>query len=161
MAGFPKKVLAGLATLACLATTPANAACWSNEAVDAAMVRDLETMLMVSTLRCRLGGMDMMEDYNHFISTARPALTQINDTLRNHFGTGNAALNAYDGYVTKVANRYGGGAEGLSCRDMNSILHAALAEGGSRQGLTRLAHNADVQPILPGGQCPLTVVATR
>jgi hypothetical protein len=160
MIGYARTFVSLAAAAACVMTLPAQAACWSDEAVDAAKVRDLETMLMVSSLRCKLSGVDMLDDYNSFIRTSRPALTQVNDALRSHFGTGNAALNAYDAYVTKIANRYGGGAEGLNCRDMVSILHAANAEGGSRKGLSRLARDADVQPLLPGGQCAVTI-ATR
>jgi hypothetical protein len=159
MSGFSRKLAGFAAAMACLVTAPAQAACWSDEAVDAAMVRDLETMLMVSSLRCKLSGVDMLDDYNSFIRSSRPALAQVNDELRSHFGTGNAALNAYDSYVTKIANRYGGGAEGLNCRDMASILHAARSEGGSRKGLTRLAHDAEVQPLLPGGQCGAKIAA--
>ena len=157
MMSFVKKIAFGAASVALLATAPAQAACWNDDAVEAAMVRDLETMLMVSALRCKLSGTDILPEYNRFINTSRPALTDVNTRLRAHFGNGFAALNAYDSYVTKVANRYGSGADGLNCNDMQSILQAANAESGSRTGLARLARDAAVEPLLPGGRCTVAI----
>lgn len=157
MRSFVKKITFGAVTAAMLVAAPAQAACWSKDASEAAMVRDLETMLMVSALRCKSSGNDLLPSYNRFITNSRSALTEVNTALRKHFGTGFAALNAYDAYVTKVANRYGSGAEGLGCDDMQSIIQAATAEGGSRAGLTRLARDAAVEPLLPGGRCEITI----
>jgi hypothetical protein len=134
---------------------PAHASCWKADQVAAAKVRDLETMLMVSALRCRAQG-NMLARYNKFVVNARPALTQVNDTLRSHFaesvGAGRS-LNAYDGYVTKIANRYGAGADGLSCDDLSSITDAAVSERPSFQALAALADRAGVEPLLDGGAC--------
>ncbi len=140
---------------AAIIAAPAHASCWKADQVAAAKVRDLETMLMVSALRCRAQG-NMLARYNKFVVQARPALTQVNDTLRTHFaesvGAGRS-LNAYDSYVTRVANRYGAGAEGLSCSDLSSITDAAVSEIPSFQALAALAERAGVQPLLEGGQC--------
>jgi hypothetical protein len=140
-----------------IAAAPAHAACWKADHVAAAKVRDLETMLMVSALRCRAQG-NMLARYNKFVVQARPALMQVNDSLRSHFaeavGQGRA-LNAYDGYVTKIANRYGAGVEGLSCADMVSITDAAIGEKPSFQALAALADRAGVQPLLDGDTCPV------
>jgi hypothetical protein len=133
-------------------------ACWSEREADAAQVRDMETMLMVSALRCRLSGADFLPDYNAFVRGSRVALTEANDTLRAHFAP-RGGLNAYDRYVTSIANRYGAGAEGLSCADMASILSAAASERGSYSGLVRLAHASGAQPVLAGGLCPVAMAA--
>jgi hypothetical protein len=147
---------------AAIVAAPAHAACWKADQVAAAKVRDLETMLMVSALRCRAHG-NLLARYNKFVVQARPALTQVNNTLRDHFtesvGSGRA-LSAYDGYVTKIANRYGAGAVGLDCADMSSITDAAISERPSFQALAALADRAGVQPILDGGQCGV-VIARR
>jgi hypothetical protein len=145
------------ATAALLATSPASAACWTDSEVSAARVRDMETMLMVSALRCRASGYDVLASYNQFVRESRPALTQVNDRLRGHFAAAvgqTQALNAYDRYVTGIANRYGAGAEGLGCRDMGSIISAARGEEGSLAGLERVARDAGVAPELNGGICP-------
>ncbi len=157
-----KSIAAAIALAAIGTSIPAQAACWSEEAVSAAKVRDLETMLMVGALRCRLSGENFLGDYNHLIQQSRTALTAMNDTLRAHFVEAagpRGGLDAYDRYVTAIANRYGAGAEGLTCADMASILSAANAEGGSAAGLARLANDAGVEPVLAGGRCPLTLAA--
>jgi hypothetical protein len=142
-----------------IVAAPAQASCWKADQVAAAKIRDLETMLMVSALRCRSSG-NMLVRYNKFVVQARPALTQVNDALRTHFaesvGAGRA-LNAYDGYVTRIANRYGAGADGLSCNDLSSITDAAVSERPTFQALAALADRAGVQPLLDGGPCNVTM----
>lgn len=126
----------------------------------AAKVRDLETMLMVSALRCRLSGQDFLADYNGFVRQSRAALIDVNDRLRAHFreAVGSAgALDAYDSYVTSIANGYGAGVTGLGCDDMRSILGAASASGYSIAGLEAIAERAGSRPKLPGGECPLEI----
>lgn len=144
---------------AAIVAAPAQASCWKADQVAAAKVRDLETMLMVSALRCRSSG-NMLARYNKFVVRARPALTQVNDTLRSHFAESvgqSRALNAYDSYVTRVANRYGAGADGLSCNDLSSITDAAASERPSFEALAALAERAGVQPLLDGGRCAVAV----
>ena len=147
------------AAMAAVPVTSAQAACWGETAINAAKVRDMETMLMVSALRCRSANPNILPAYNAFIRSSRVALTQVNDTLRRQFAD-QGGLNGYDRYVTSIANRYGAGAEGLSCDDMASILSAAQSERGSLAGLARLATVANVEPVLTDRRCPL-VVATR
>jgi hypothetical protein len=156
-----RSLVLALAAAAIIAA-PARASCWKADQVAAAKVRDLETMLMVSALRCRAQG-NMLARYNKFVVQARPALMEVNDMLRTHFaesvGAGRS-LNAYDSYVTKIANRYGAGADGLSCNDLSSITDAAISERPNLQALAALAERAGVQPLLDGGQCAV-VMARR
>lgn len=123
-------------------------------------------MLMVSALRCRFSDVTVMERYNAFVVQDRAALVQVNDTLRAHFAPGLSAkdaLNAYDNYVTAVANSYGAGAEGMSCADLGSIVDAALAEGASYAALATIAERARVEPRLDGGACeaPVTLAVLQ
>lgn len=155
MGDFIKTAVAGAVLLA-LPINTAQAACWGQNAVDAAKVRDMETMLMVAALRCRTTFKGMLPAYNDFIRTSRTALTSVNDTLRAQFAD-QGGLNGYDRYVTSIANRYGAGAEDLTCADMSSILEAARAERGSLVGLTRLADAANVRPVLPGSRCQTNI----
>lgn len=158
MGNMIKTTLAA-AVLVAVPITSAQAACWGETAINAAKVRDMETMLMVSSLRCRSVDPTILPAYNNFVRSSRVALTQVNDTLRRQFAD-QGGLNGYDRYVTSIANRYGAGAEGLSCDDMRDILSAAQAEGGSLTGLARLATSANVEPVLTDRRCPV-VVATR
>lgn len=158
------KVLSGVVVASVMVAAPAQAACWSAETVEAAKVRDMETMLMVSALRCRTTGFDFMGKYNAFVRSSRASLTVANDRLRQHFSAGVggvAGLNAYDRYATSLANRYGAGAEGLNCRDMASITDAALREGQSFESLSRLATRAQIEPETPGNRCPVAVAQAR
>jgi hypothetical protein len=135
----------------------AQAACWTPQEAEAAQVRDMETMLMVASLRCRLSGQNFMTNYNAFVRESRPALSSVNERLRTHFGS----LDGYDRYVTGVANRYGAGADGLTCRDMASIVSAARSEKGSVAGLAKLAKSSDIRANLPGGLCAMRVAQVR
>lgn len=169
------KLFQGAGVLACaaiLAASPAQAGCWNASEAAAAKVRDLDTMLMVSALRCRFSDVSVMERYNAFVVQDRAALVQVNDTLRAHFAPGlsaKEALNAYDNYVTAVANAYGAGAEGMSCADLGSIVDAAMADGASYDALVAVAERAGVQPRMDGGACetpasaaaPVTVAALQ
>lgn len=148
------KTVFGCAAAVAMLASPAQA-CWSDTQVAAAKIRDMETMLMVSALRCRLSGQDFLAEYNGFVSQSRVALTRVNDDLRGHFDD----LDGYDRYVTSIANRYGAGVEGLACDDMASILSAAKAEGGTYDGLARLAEAAQIAPRLDGGQCAVEIAA--
>jgi hypothetical protein len=154
-----KRIIAAL-TLSAISITSAQAACWSDTAVSAAKVRDLETMLMVSALRCRTAENVMLKQYNQFVIQSRLALTAVNETLRAQFA-GAGGLNAYDRYVTSIANRYGAGAAGLGCDDMTSILAAAQAESGSLNGLVRLANDAGVEPHLTDQRCAKAIAAAQ
>ena len=159
MGHFIKSALIA-ATLVALPVTSAQAACWGETAINAAKVRDMETMLMVSALRCRSTDAQILGAYNNFVRSSRVALTQVNDTLRRQFAD-QGGLNAYDRYVTSIANRYGAGSEGLSCGDMSSILSAAQAEGGSLPGLSRLATAAGVEPLLTGNRCTIALAVRK
>ncbi len=148
---FAVSCVAGVAAL----SAPAQAACWTELSASAAQVRTMETLLMVSALRCRNQGVNLLEDYNQFIRQSRGALDSVNGSLRAHF-SGPGGVAAYDRYVTSVANRYGGGVEGLGCDDMSAILAEALAADGSLQQLAAVARGAGVTPSLPGGRCLVT-----
>jgi len=149
-----KALAASIAVAVCAGS--ANAACWSDAAYKAAQLRELDTMLMVEALRCRKTSANFVETYNRFVEASRPALLKANGALKIHF-TGEVgakgALNAYDNYMTTVANRYGAGTEGLACEDMASIVEAALAAGGAEAALAQIVEAARMVPAIPGERC--------
>ena len=155
-----KKMLAAVLA-ATMPLAPATAAtCWKTSAVEAAQIRDFEMMLMVSALRCRSTDNNFLAAYNRFIREKRDALTQVNDELREHFRTvvgPVGALGAYDNYVTGLANVYGAGADGLACRDLQSITDAANALAPTRAALLELADAAGVTPHLSGARCDVVM----
>lgn len=151
--------ISALMAAALLAASPANAACWTETAYQAAQIRDFETKMMVSMLRCRLVGNDFTESYNRFVRSKREVLQGASAELQAEFaksvGKGRA-LNAYDDYMTKVANGYGGGADGLSCREASFMTDAAAKGETSRSELLALAEKSGSQPRVPGGRCGVT-----
>ena len=115
------------AGLAMIAGEAHAAGCWSDNAYQAAQLRDLDTMLMVATLRCRMKNVDFSTDYNRFVVDKRAILVAANGDMQSAFAqsVGKAkALGAYDDFMTKIANSYGNGMTGMSCEDF-----AALAAG--------------------------------
>lgn len=165
--GILGNTLAAAAATVMLAGS-ANATCWSDVAYKAAQVRELDTMMMVEALRCRKTAANFVHDYNNFVVASRPALLKANADLRSHFSDSvgqKGALNAYDNYMTTVANRYGAGTEGLACEDMASIARAALATNGSADALYQIAVAANMVPSIAGERCgaeplaPITIAA--
>jgi hypothetical protein len=152
-----KRATTMLALAGAVFANNAQAACWNETAFEAAQVRNLETMLMVASLRCRISGDDFLGSYNSFVRGSRPTLSAMNERLRTHFGD----LNSYDRYVTSVANRYGGGAAGLDCADMARILKSARAANGSANELVKIARLAGIKANTPGGRCSVTIARAR
>lgn len=162
-----KAVLVAGAVLA-LAGAPVQAACWTSQQVAAAKVRDFDTMLMVSSLRCRFESRQLANDYNAMVMRHRSGLSETNRTLGARFKTiygEREGLNQLDRYITQVANHYGAGTdEGLSCASLASIAQAATAEPQTVEALIGLAERAGVVPHTPEGVCtgptaPLVIAA--
>jgi hypothetical protein len=155
------KLIAGiLALTGVVATAPAQAACWTSNAISAAKVREFETVLMVSALRCKASGGAMLSNYNKFVRASRPALTEANDQLRAHFERQGSGLGGYDRYVTSLANRYGAGG-GFDCNEAAQMVHAALAGADSIEKLERLADRAQLAPVESSRSCPVTFAQKR
>lgn len=148
-----KKAMMVAGAVLALVSTPVNAACWTQSEVAAAKVRDFDTMLMVSGLRCRFKSVALINTYNAMVVRHRAALTEANMQLKGHFTPAIGGANALDSYITRVANRYGAGAEDLSCESLQSIAEAALNEPPTLAALTALAERAAVVPVLPEGAC--------
>ncbi len=147
---------AAMALAGMLAGNPVSAKCWSAEEVAAATLRDMDSMLMVSALRCRLAGRNFVADYNRFVRQARPALSAANEVLRARMG-----IEGYDRYQTLLANRYGGGADGMNCKQVAEVLSDAREEHGSATGLAKVAREVDASLSLPGGRCAPRVADRR
>ncbi len=144
-----------VAILALLTGSSANAQCSSEDVLAAAKMRNLDTLLMVSTLRCRTGGRDILPEYAQFLDQNRSALLSASATLQKHYGS--AA--AYDRFVTRVANHYGAGVSGLTCSALAAIASVARSARGDTTKLVAIAEHAGVAALLDGDVC--TNVAER
>ncbi len=145
-----------LALAAMITTVPASANCWKAEEIAAAKVRELDTMLMVSALRCRTSSGDFLAHYNRFVVDNRAVLAEDVLRLHAHFMTGgnvNRSLDLYDNFVTKMANHYGAGVDGMRCEDIESLVTAAESEAGSFDQLVQMADRAAIVPVLDDAAC--------
>jgi hypothetical protein len=154
----------GLAAAALVWAQPAAAAmaCWDEHETAAAKIRDLQSRLMVATLRCRAIGIDVLTAYNDFVRINRTTLQQANGVIRAQFdrGYGQEGQRFYDSFTTAMANEYGGDAtSGEVCDETAAIAaEAALAEGDVAR-LVDLADRTGRSPQLPGGVCPVTLTS--
>lgn len=161
MTGYGKGGLA-LAAAALLVAQPAAAAtgCWNSNEVAAAKVRDLQSRLMVSALRCRAMGYDMLAAYNAFVTANRETIQGANGVIKARLSTGIGAAagqSAYDAFATALANAYGGAATSHAGCDADAATASAAAmAAGDITALLALEDKAGPQPDLPGEACPVT-----
>jgi hypothetical protein len=154
----------GLAAAALLYAQPASAAmsCWDEHETAAAKIRDLQSRLMVATLRCRAIGIDVLTAYNDFVRINRTTLQQANGVIKAQFdrGYGLEGPRFYDSFTTAMANEYGGDATSDAVCEQTAAIaaEAALAEGDVGH-LVDLADRTGPSPELPGGVCPATLTA--
>jgi hypothetical protein len=143
---------------------PAQAAmgCWDRNNAAAAKIRDLQSRLMVATLRCQAIGIDVLGAYNAFVSTNRSTIQAANGAIKAQFaaGYGAAAERQYDSFTTALANAYGGDQTNAEvCRDTAAVAEQAVAAGGDIGRLLEIAERVGVEPKLPGGECPISFAA--
>jgi hypothetical protein len=154
----------GLAAAAMIYAQPASAAmsCWDEHETAAAKIRDLQSRLMVATLRCRAIGIDVLTAYNDFVRINRSTLQQANGVIKAQFdqGYGREGPRFYDSFTTAMANYYGGDAtSGAVCEETAEIAAEAAAAQGDVALLVDLADRTGPSPELPGGICPVTLTA--
>ncbi len=141
---------------------PVNAsmACWDQNQVAAAKIRDLQSRLMVATMRCRAFGLDVLPAYNEFVRVNRSTIQGANALIKAQFkaGFGEAlAQKSYDSFTTALANTYGADATSAEvCEETAEIASEAVAAGGNIARLLDIADRVGSRPELPGGRCPVT-----
>jgi hypothetical protein len=136
---------------------PAQASCWSEADMDAAKVRDLQSRLMVATLRCNAAGVDVTGAYNNFVVANRETLQGINGVLMTQFRAGagdDEAQVQYDRYATALANAYGGDAtDRRVCANTARLAEEAAGAEGSVARLVALHSRVGLPPPRPGDAC--------
>lgn len=146
-----------------VASAPASASCWSREEASAATVRDLQSLLMVATLRCRAAGLDITADYNGFVSANRILVQHENERIKAHFIRSQgpvAGQRAYDSFATHLANIYGGGdSSPAACNGMASLAREGALMADSEEGLLLLAARQGISTELPDSFCERPVMA--
>ena len=144
-------------------STPVQAqACWDANAVNAAKVRNLDIMLMVTALRCRMGPDNFQPDYYAFAAAHQTELNVANGVIRAQFGGGGAkaAARALDKMSTVIANGYGVGHPHLGCKELRQItrdLGASRVPGS----LLAAADALVATPVVPGSACASRFATAR
>ena len=162
MSGLRKKgVVVTAAAIACFASVPAQAAmgCWNETQVAAAKVRNLQSRLMVATLRCQGLGVDITGAYNRFVVANRTTIQGANTVILAQFrsGVGRDAERHYDSFATSLANAYGGDATDRAiCAQTEMAADEAAGAAGDIDRLVALENRLGVMPPLPGGQCEVS-----
>jgi hypothetical protein len=148
------------AALLC-AGMPANASmqCWNPTQVAAAKVRDLQSRLMVATLRCQAMGVDVSGAYNRFVRANRTTIQGANAVLLAQFrsGYGSQAETQYDRFATALANIYGDDATDQEvCAGNGALADEAAAAAGDIARLVAIEDRFGFSSNLPGGECGLS-----
>lgn len=149
---------------AMLAAGPVRAACWTAPELAAAQVRDMQSRLMVATLRCRAGGLDVTAAYNAFVQANRSRLEGANMTLKAHFWVDGPVegQRAYDRFTTALANAYGAGDTGAeSCAEAAAQATEAAALEGGPEVLEAFAARHAGPPALDACGAGNAVIAAR
>ena len=117
-----KKAIVAAATIAAIAAMPTQASAASQDE----QVRKLDIMLMVTSLRCRMGQDDFQPHYRKFSATHIGALNSAARRLESglvarHGKKG--AKRALDRISVGMANQYGQGHPWLGCAQLKEITH--------------------------------------
>ena len=146
-----------MVTMGLAAPAGAMTACWSEADMDAAKVRDLQSRLMVATLRCNAAGVDVTGAYNQFVVANRETLQGINAVLMTQFRSGfgdDQAQVQYDRYATALANAYGGDAtDRRVCANTARLAEEGAGANGNVARLVALHSRVGLPPPRPGAAC--------
>ena len=147
----------GAATMmAVSAPARAEMGCWAPIQVAAAKVRNLQSRLMVTTLRCQAIGVDVSGAYNRFLAPNRLTIQAANAVLLAHFraGFGGAGQTHFDRFAIALANIDREHApSALVCAETAALAEEAAAAAGDVEQLVALADRLGFAVPLPGGQC--------
>lgn len=128
-------------------------ACWFRYEAAAEQLQDFQTMLMVGTLRCRLGGRAAEANYNDFATRQHNVLGANAYVLKAHYLRENgiqAGRTAYDQNVTLLANKHAARLDDPSfCATVAA--YARMAASASSEDLLVLAQSVVEAPV--SGPC--------
>jgi len=116
--------------------------CLTGAALDAAKLRQLDVMLLVSSLRCRTGSDDFRNEYDSFLIRNRGELGVANRRILSELSPqlgARGAANALDKLSVALANHYGQHSATAPC----AVLKGAAAELGRPHGAGALVAAAD------------------
>lgn len=162
MTGFLRRA-ALVAVVTAMSAQPAQA-CWNTAAQDAAKIKHLNTMLMVTALRCRNTADNFLPHYNRFVVKHNALIGSQNRVLKTHLaathGAG-GAVNALDRMSIGYANSYGTGHKAMDCSQLKALAAKLSIEP---HGAATLAAAADFHitgKSWSGATCPTRIAGGR
>lgn len=139
-------------------------ACWSSAAQDAAKIKHLNTMLMVTALRCRNTVDNFLPQYNRFVATHNDLIGSQNNVLKTHlsatYGAG-GALNALDRMSIGYANSYGTGHKDMGCSQLKELATKLAAEPHGVVTMAAVADSAVTGESWSGAACPTRIAGGK
>jgi hypothetical protein len=155
--------LAVIAAMGVATAQPAQA-CWNNAQQDAARIKHLNMMLMVTGLRCRNGADNFLPDYNRFVSNNNGVLGTQNAVIRAHLAQtqgAKRAVSALDEMSIGMANKYGNGHSSMDCKELKSLAKKLAEEPMSVSKIATVADEVVGLPALSGGVCSVTIASRK
>lgn len=154
------------ATLAALlisvSVQPAQA-CWTNAAQDAAKIKHLNTMLMVTALRCRNTADNFLPEYNRFVTRHNSLIGSQNTELKRYLSATYGARGA-DGALDRMsigyANSYGTGHKSMGCAQLRDLAARLSSEPMRVDAMAAVADSAVIGQSWSGASCS-TRMASR
>ena len=137
-----KRMIALAAITVAVSAQPAQA-CWTSTAQDAAKIKHLNTMLMVTALRCRNTPDNFLPHYNRFVAKHNSLIGSQNAALKGHLSQtygAKGAEGALDRMSIGYANSYGNGHKSMDCRQLKELAAKLSSED---HGVVTMAAAAD------------------
>jgi hypothetical protein len=138
-------------------------ACWSGAGQDAVKITHLNTMLLVTALRCRGGADNFLPEYNRFVVNNSSLIGAQGKLIKSHLAQTQGvrgAESALDRMSIGFANSYGTGHRNMDCRQLKMLAAGLASQIQGIATLTAAADGAVGETSLPGGICPARM-ATR
>lgn len=119
---------------------------------EAHSLHSLDIMLMVTSLRCRLGPNDFQSDYHQFSAAHSTRLSAAGRTLRHSFAASYGEpdpARALDRMGVRIANSYGDGHPWLSCAELKQEVRelSQSLEAGHLARKARYLLSAERPPV--------------
>lgn len=155
------KKAAFAAVLVAVSVQPAQA-CWTSAAQDAAKIKHLNTMLMVTALRCRNTPDNFLPHYNRFVAKHNGLIGSQNAELRNHLSAtygAREAEGALDRMSIGYANSYGTGHKAMNCRQLKELADRLATETHGVMTMAAVADVAVTGQSWNGASCPSRMAA--
>ena len=150
-----KAALAAVATA--LSVQPAQA-CWSSAAQDAAKIKHLNTMLMVTALRCRNTADNFLPQYNRFVAKHNALIGSQNNVLRGYLSQNygaRGAEGALDRMSIGFANSYGTGHRAMNCSDLKQLASDLSTQQHGAATMAAAADRVVSGQSWSGASCPV------